>query len=399
MRRQRLGQPCLINKYHLVPPRRLCCITGGDDYIGTDIEQQARIDLDVEEIEAAADAYDFTEAMRIYENGGNGLCGNDNDNGVGCAAGEAWGNSLAADSIRTLQGFATAGDSEMTKTGYYEETWFPIYKAYWTAHPTSYSTDGNYADGFVAGAAAAGTSVMKDAAAAELIKGGIKYQAIWMYALHKFEEAAGDCLSMSDSMLWPESDFVGLEEAWAYYAGSLVEKDAYVISSPGIMLFALAEERAADFGTYTSGGSAAQNSGALQWLDAARECPCYTCSGDPVTCEPEAWLSGVPCHFEGFRTQLTIPLVQSVLKYAWLADPANGASGDCDGAESQDAATVSDDCARSWARGWAFAAAVLPQVDNCDAAATSGAKLEFPMASRAATIPNPRRRRSLSETT
>ena len=331
----------------------------------------------MEEIEAAADAYDFTEAMRIYENGGNGLCGNDNDNGVGCAAGEAWGNSLAADSIRTLQGFATAGDSEMTKTGYYEETWFPIYKAYWTAHPTSYSTDGNYADGFVAGAAAAGTSVMKDAAAAELIKGGIKYQAIWMYALHKFEEAAGDCLSMSDSMLWPESDFVGLEEAWAYYAGSLVEKDAYVISSPGIMLFALAEERAADFDTYISGGYAAQNNGALQWLDAARECPCYTCSGDPVTCEPEAWLSGVPCHFEGFRTQLTIPLVQSVLKYAWLADPANGASGDCDGAESQDAAAVSDDCARSWARGWAFAAAVLPQVDNCDAAATSGAKLEF----------------------
>ena len=370
-----------------------------DQFVGTDIEQHARIDLDVEEIEAAADAYDFTEAMRIYENGGNGLCGNDNDNGVGCAAGEAWGNSLAADSIRTLQGFATAGDGEMTKTGYYEETWFPIYKAYWTAHPTSYSTDGNYADGFVAGAAAAGPSVMKDAAAAELIKGGIKYQAIWMYALHKFEEAAGDCLSMSDSMLWPESDFVGLEEAWAYYAGSLVEKDAYVISSPGIMLFALAEERAADFDTYISGGYAAQNNGALQWLDAARECPCYTCSGDPVTCEPEAWLSGVPCHFEGFRTQLTIPLVQSVLKYAWLADPANGASGDCDGAESQDAAAVSDDCARSWARGWAFAAAVLPQVDNCDAAVTSGAKLEFPLASRAAPIPDPRRRRSRSETT
>ena len=125
-----------------------------DQFVGTDIEQHARIDLDVEEIEAAADAYDFTKAVRIYENGGNGLCGNDNDNGVGCAAGEAWGNSLAADSIRTLQAFATAGDSEMTKTGYYEETWFPIYKAYWTAHPTSYSTDGNYADGFVTSAAA-----------------------------------------------------------------------------------------------------------------------------------------------------------------------------------------------------------------------------------------------------
>ena len=370
-----------------------------------DVEQQPRIDLDVEEIEAAADAYDFTEAMRIYENGGNGLCANDNDNGVGCAAGEAWGNSLAADSIRTLQGFATAGDGEMTKTGYYEETWFPIYKAYWTAHPTSYSTDGNYADGFVTGAAAAGPSVMKDAAAAELIKGGIKYQAIWMYALHKFEEAGGDCLSYvgGSTPLSPGTAFVGVEEAWAYYAGSMAGQTANdAVSSPGILLWALAEERAADFGTQCSCLTSApyymaeQNHGAGIWTDAAREVPC---AGDQsLSCEP-VWLGGASCHFEGFRIQLTIPLVQSVLKYAWLADPANGASGDCDGAESQDAATVSDDCARSWARGWAFAAAVLPQVDNCDAAATSGAKLEFPMASRAAPIPDPRRRRSRSETT
>ena len=360
-----------------------------DQFVGTDIEQHARIDLDVEEIEAAADAHDFTEAMRIYENGGNGLCASDNDNGVGCAAGEAWGNSLAADSIRTLQGFATAGDSEMTKTGYYEETWFPIYKAYWTAHPTSYSTDGSYADGFVAGAAAAGPSVMKDAAAAELIKGGIKYQAIWMYALHKFEEAIGNCFkNRADPGLNSAWGTAELEATWAYYVGSLAGATyPGARSSPGIMLWALARERAADFGMLRNVSAARPpyqyartNSIAHSWLDGAREnsfgnCDCYYSGGD--------W-HGMECRLEGFRTQLTIPLVQSVLKYAWLADPANGASGDCDGAESQDAAAVSDDCARSWARGWAFAAAVLPQVDNCDAAATSGAKLEFPMASRAA---------------
>ena len=375
-----------------------------DQFVGTDIEQHARIDLDVEEIEAAADAYDFTEAMRIYENGGNGLCANDNDNGVGCAAGEAWGNSLAVDSIRTLQGFATAGDSEMTKTGYYEETWFPIYKAYWTAHPTSYSTDGSYADSFITGAAAAGPSVMKDAAAAELIKGGIKYQAIWMYALHKFEEAIGNCFEnragLGLNSAWGTAE---LEATWAYYVGSLAGATyPGARSSPGIMLWALARERAADFGMLRNVSTARPpyqyartNSIAHSWLDGAREnsfgqCDCYDSGG--------SW-HGMECRLEEFRTQLTIPLVQSVLKYAWLADPANGASGDCDGAESQDAAAVSDDCARSWARGWAFAAAVLPQVDNCDAAATSGAKLEFPFASRAATIPDPRRRRSRSETT
>ena len=341
-----------------------------------EFEQHAKIDLDVEEIEAAADAYDFTEAMRVYASGGNSL--------------------TASGSTRTLKGFATAGDSEMTKTGNYEETWFPIYKAYWTAHPTSYSTDGNYADGFITGAAAAGPSVMKDAAAAELIKGGIKYQAVWMYALHKFEEAIGNCFeTRAGTQLNSAWGMAELEAAWAYYVGSSLAgaTHADANSSPGRMLFALARERAADFGTLRNYSTAKPpyqyaeaNSGAFGFLDGAREFSIGMCDcSDPIN---DPWY-GMECRLEGFRIQLTIPLVQGVLKYAWLADPANGASGDCNGAASQDAATVSDDCARSWARGWASAAAVLPQVDNCDATATSGAKLEailkIPIARRDAT--------------
>ena len=70
----------------------------------SETEQHARIDLDVEEIEAAADAYDFTEAMRIYENGGNGLCANDNDNGVGCGAGVERGGIGGSAAHRLLLG-------------------------------------------------------------------------------------------------------------------------------------------------------------------------------------------------------------------------------------------------------------------------------------------------------
>ena len=52
--------------------------------------------------------------MFIYENGGNGVCVNDNDNGIGCVAGGAWGNSLKSSSIRTLKGFATKDYAALT---------------------------------------------------------------------------------------------------------------------------------------------------------------------------------------------------------------------------------------------------------------------------------------------
>merc|ERR1719321_1631970 len=69
------------------------------------------IDLDIEELEynTGEHAYNANwrnEALFIYENGGNGLCVNADENGIGCAVGGAKGNSLKATSIRTLKGFA-----------------------------------------------------------------------------------------------------------------------------------------------------------------------------------------------------------------------------------------------------------------------------------------------------
>ena len=77
---------------------------------------------------------------------------------------------------------------------------------------------------------------------------------------------------------------------------------------------------------------------------------------------------------------------QGLLKYAWKADPANGDS--CDGQAGNDAAAVaindaanSKDCAKSWAEGWAFAAAVLPQVHKCDATAATTIRANLDVAS------------------
>ncbi len=77
---------------------------------------------------------------------------------------------------------------------------------------------------------------------------------------------------------------------------------------------------------------------------------------------------------------------QGLLKYAWKADPAKGDS--CDGQAGNNAATVATnddsagtDCAKSWAEGWAFAAAVLPQVHKCDATAATTIRANLDVAS------------------
>ena len=63
---------------------------------------------------------------------------------------------------------------------------------------------------------------------------------------------------------------------------------------------------------------------------------------------------------------MTIPVLQGMLKYAFKADPAN-TLGSC--------STVGDNCDKSWAEGWAFAAAVLPRLHYCSTSSNDVAKL------------------------
>merc|ERR1719197_1117426 len=56
---------------------------------------------------------------------------------------------------------------------------------------------------------------------------------------------------------------------------------------------------------------------------------------------------------------MTVPVIQGMLKYAYKADPAN---------TDQSCASAGPDCDKSWAEGWAFAAAVLPRLNYCDSA-------------------------------
>ena len=306
------------------------------------------IDLDQQEISSAAgegtDA-GFDEAIRVYQQGGGGTCTASDvaDEAINqCnAVGDPKGNSVkGAGSIRTLKGFATAGQGKMT--GW---TTYPIYYAYWN--------DYNYADTFITKDYSA---IVKDVGRAQLIQKGACYQAIWMYVLHQFEDGIYDCTPGDATANEPAAH--AWNQGWALYSGSLVAATAAdsARSSPasadGVLIWEISEKRGADFGTLDTTGPSKANVGLVaDFIDGRDKIIAANCAGaEPV--------------IDKIITKMTIPLIQGTIKYAWKADPAN--AGDCSADAGKTALTASDNCVKSWTEGWAFAAALLPQLDQCD---------------------------------
>merc|ERR1719199_1429069 len=319
------------------------------------------IDLDMEEISTAVgNSFDFTQAKFVYQNGGGGLCTQadidaavDGDSCFEKTTADAKGNSVkGSGSIRTLQGFATSGAAKMST-----EKWWNVYKNYWG--------DDDYAHTY-AMAALDGTGVMagkSDVMRGELVKKGIAYQAVWMYVLHEFEDAIGDCLAGNifdnDAHNAAGDSPHAWDEGWAFYAGSLEGTDG---SGSGQMIHQLAEKRCKDFGTCENGreGPATANSKALEHAEAGRdEILMSNCAGADF-------------EYHAIVDQMTVPLIQGMLKYAFKADPANTA-GSC----------TSGTCDKEWAEGWAFAAAVLPRLHFCSKAVADFVKANLDTANTA----------------
>merc|ERR1719271_271399 len=154
---------------------------------------------------------------------------------------------------------------------------------------------------------------------AQVAKKGIAYQAVWMYVLHEFEDAIADCLA-GDIYDNEASNAAGdsphaWDEGWAFYAGSLEGTDG---SGSGQMIHQLAEKRCKDFGTCTDGrdGNALANLNALKFAELGRD---------------EILMSnchGADLQYHAIVDQMTVPLIQGMLKYAFKADPAND-QGSC----------------------------------------------------------------------
>ena len=291
----------------------------------TDILSASKIDLDLEEILTDLTANDFAAAMGVYESGTN--------------------------SDQTLQSISQPGATSMVS-----DTWWPIYKVYWADQI-------NYADEFVQKYGGAGAPY-QDATRVELVKKGIAYQGVWMYAVHKFETAIADCLKGTTADV--NSAKLNWDKGMAYYVGSKEEKTTG--ASTGNLLYNLAQKRCEEFGTCaTTTDSSTIATANKEAIAKATEGMAYFVHTQLSCADPQ-----LDTIFRNIVSQMTVPLVQGMLKYAWKADPAN--AGDCSADAGNAEAAVSSGCAQSWAEGWAFAAAVLPQVHKCDASAATKIK-------------------------
>ena len=298
----------------------------------TDILSASKIDLDLEEIVTDLTANDFAAAMGVYESGTN--------------------------SDQTLQSISQPGGPSGTGTNAMQSnTWWPIYKAYW-------GDQINYADVFVQKYGAAGAAY-QDATRAQLVKKGIAYQGVWMYAVHKFETAIADCLKGTVADV--NSAKLNWDKGMAYYVGS--QEGTTTGASTGNLLYNLAQKRCEDFGTCASGADSSTKAAAnTRVIDLATDGMAYFVHSQLSCADPQ-----LDTIFRNIVSQMTVPLVQGMLKYAWKADPAQS-GGSCATDSGKNEAAVSSTCAKSWAEGWAFAAAVLPQVHKCDASAATKIK-------------------------
>ncbi|CAN0397378.1 unnamed protein product, partial [Ectocarpus fasciculatus] len=295
----------------------------------SDVVEHSELDLDVADIETNADLETeagLTAAYTAYSEGGNST---------------VWSQSFPSrhrhcsektDEIRTVQGFSTGAQEKLTG-----EATFDIWEGYW-GNP-------DYADQFTS-AACQGTGTFEGAefvTRSECCLKGAQYQNVWMYVTHELYDAVNDCengdLSANDGgpHAW--------DEGWAFYTGSL-EGTAAGGSGDGQMIYALAEKRCENFGTCsgdTDGddttGTSAINSELLTLWEAGKanlvagECTQASAVIDEI----------LPL--------MAVPLIQGLLRYTYLADPAIGTGGDKEAAEL-----------------WAFSAAILPWISACNAA-------------------------------
>ncbi|CBN77422.1 conserved unknown protein [Ectocarpus siliculosus] len=281
---------------------------------GSDVVEHSELDLDVADMEAGTDLESeagLTAAYTAYSEGG---------------------NSEKTDSTRTLQGLSTDADGKLTG-----EATFDVWEAYWGSP--------DYADQYTS-AACQGTGTFEGAemvTRSECCLKGAQYQNVWMYVTHELYDAVGDCengdLSANDGgpHAW--------DEGWAFYTGSL-EGTAVGGTGDGQMLYALAEKRCENFGTCTGDSDGSDTTGVSAinsellglWEDGKANLLAEQCTQASAVIDQIVPL-------------MAVPLIQGLLRYTYLADPAIGTGGDKEAAEL-----------------WAFSASILPWISACDAA-------------------------------
>merc|ERR1740133_447208 len=188
---------------------------------------------------------------------------------------------------------------------------------------------------------------------------------VWMYAIREFEDAIDDCTTCTANCNEFSTNDAGPVHAWdegvAFYAGSQ-EGRLPGGNSAGAMVYRLAEKRCGNFGTCT--GTSA--TGISQVNDELFKAGGLFTQGRDLLHAGSC--SGVRAVVDKIVSIMTVPLVQGTLRYAWKV----GQTKNADGVLTDNKLT--DQVAKNAAEGSTFAAAVLPLVHACDAAAATVVK-------------------------
>lgn len=273
----------------------------------SNVRQHAKIDLDLRDIGQLLDNGKFASAKSIYRVGK---------------------NSMKTTGRRTLQGFSTDAQRKLGS-----EPYFKLYKSYWK--------NARYADKFVLTALAKnGAKIPKHASYfSEVALKGMQYQNVWMYVVHELEDAVADCKKGASR------DNDGGVQAWdeglAFYCGSSVGPTG---SKDGYLLYTLAQKRCSNFGTCArkTTGKARVNIKVLNKFKVGQN-------------QINKKLCRAACNtVSDIVTIINIPLVQGCIRYIAKTKEAR---------EAKPFTKTSLD--KLHAEGWAFCAAIIPQVSRC----------------------------------
>jgi len=229
---------------------------------------------------------------------------------------------------RTLAGFSTAAGTKMAGQPVFEK-----FKAYYG--------NSDYGHRYVT-AALDGSGAFSGKPAVARVEGakkGSAYMNVWMYIIREMEDAVADCTA--GCVDCNDDPVHAWDEGVAFYTGSLVGTDEN--PKTGKMIYLLADKRCENFKTCKGGTNEGLSEVNKEIFVLFKQGQAKLLAGECSLVKPI---------MDSIVKYMTIPLIQGAMRYAYKVANQQG-----------------DDKAK--AEGAVFAAAVLPLVHSCEAAAAT----------------------------
>jgi len=173
----------------------------------------------------------------------------------------------------------------------------------------------------------------------EAIKKGTAYMSVAMYVIRELEDAIYDCEQGCDRDDCNDDAVQALDEAVAFYAGSL---EGTTGDGDGNLIYALADKRAANFRTAGENGNEANGKAKVNY-DILRQ---FSLMQDKLV---QKQCDGARTNKERIAELIFVPMVQGTIRYAYIVGSDPEATN------------------KAKAEGATFAASVLPVVHACNA--------------------------------